>query len=146
MTPSAASCARWRDTVLLGCPVVAASVRTDGKQRPVRSAKLTRFCSVQCRCRRTVRYRSMVTGTNGSKRASGVAAQPARKRPFWAHVACGANLALESAGDLGEAQSAKIEIPGLAGYADPPSEAGFAISGSGVSRPRVKGTGTRTVP
>ena len=32
-------CARWRDTVLLGCPVAAASVRTEGKHRPVRSAK-----------------------------------------------------------------------------------------------------------
>src|SRR3954451_19674830 len=80
MTPFAASCARWRDTVLLGCPVAAARVRTEGKHLPVRSAKLTRFCSVQCRCRRTVRYRSRVTGTNGSKGASGVAAQPTRKR------------------------------------------------------------------
>src|SRR4051812_19581896 len=80
MTPASASCARWRDTVLLGCPVAAARVRTEGKQRPVRSAKLTRFCNVQCRCRRTVRYRSSVTGMNDSKEASGAAAQPARKR------------------------------------------------------------------
>src|SRR4051794_28381382 len=28
MTPASASCARWRDTVLRGCPVAAASVRT----------------------------------------------------------------------------------------------------------------------
>src|SRR3954470_21417972 len=80
MTPASASCARWRDTVLLGCPVAAASVRMEGKQRPVRSANATRFCKVQCRCRRTVRYRSRVTGMNESKKASGVAAQPARKR------------------------------------------------------------------
>src|SRR3954465_8333601 len=80
MTPASASCARWRDTVLRGRPVAAASVRTEGKHRPVRSAKATRFCKVQCRCRRTVRYRSRMTGTNDSKRASGVAAQPAQKR------------------------------------------------------------------
>ena len=61
-------------------PWRAARVRTEGKHVPVRSANATRFCSVQCRCRRTVRYRSRVTGTNDSKRASGVAAQPARKR------------------------------------------------------------------
>src|SRR3954465_7181699 len=66
MTPSLASCARWRDTVLLGCPVRAARVRTEGKHLPVRSANATRFCNVQCRCRRTVRYRSMVTGTKAS--------------------------------------------------------------------------------
>src|SRR3954452_6651101 len=80
MTPSAASCARWRAIVLLGVPVAEASVLTEGKHRPVRSAKATRFCKVQCRCRRTVRYRSRVTGTNDSKRASGAAAQPARKQ------------------------------------------------------------------
>src|SRR3954470_11900280 len=80
MTPAWANWARWRDTVLLGCPVRAASVRTEGKHLPVRSANATRFCSVQCKWRRTVRYRSRVTGMNDSKRASGVAAQPARKR------------------------------------------------------------------
>src|SRR4051794_10879054 len=115
MTPASASCARWRDTVLLGCPVAAASVRTEGKQRPVRSANATRFCSVQCRWRRTVRYRSRVTGMNDSKRASGVAAQPARKRPFRAHVACSANLALESAGDFGEALDPTQDLPWFAG-------------------------------
>src|SRR3954466_10069421 len=41
------------------------------------------------------------------------AAAPARKRPFRAHVTCGANLALESAGDLGEARPARDELPGL---------------------------------
>src|SRR3954454_15228075 len=32
-----------------------------------------------------------------------------------AHIACSANLALESASDLGEAQSAKTELPGSPG-------------------------------
>ncbi|MFL5282233.1 MAG: hypothetical protein ACJ8AW_14915 [Rhodopila sp.] len=41
------------------------------------------------------------------------------------------NLALESAGDFGEDQSAKIDLPRFAGYADPPLSAGFAILGSG---------------
>src|SRR5215208_3479524 len=80
MTPSAASWVRWRDTVLRGVPVAEARVLTEGKHRPARSAKAIRFCKVQCRCRRTLRYRSRVTGTNDSKRASGVAAQPAQKR------------------------------------------------------------------
>src|SRR3954468_20390150 len=112
MTPSSASCARWRDTVLLGCPVHAAIILTEGKQRPVRSAKATRFCNVQCRCRRTVRYRSRVTGTNESKRASGVAAQPARKR-----LALGARLpctpkGLAKIGEVGQSLNCQInEIP-----------------------------------
>src|SRR3954469_18948466 len=55
-------------------------MRTEGKQRPVRSAKLTRFCSVQCRCRRTVRYRSKETGTKASMAPSWAAKQPAGKR------------------------------------------------------------------
>jgi hypothetical protein len=41
--------ARWRAIVLLGLPVTVERVRTEGKQRPVRSAKLTKFWSVQCR-------------------------------------------------------------------------------------------------
>src|SRR4051794_1006899 len=136
MTPSAANCAKWRDTVLLGCPVAAARVRTEGKQRPVRSANATRFCSVQCRCRRTVRYRSRVTGTNESKAASGVAAQPARKRPVRAHVACGANLALESAGDLGEARPATEEFPGSPGMQTRLFQAGFCLWVLGLAASR----------
>src|SRR3954451_3230105 len=108
MTPSLASWARWRDTVLRGCPVAAASVRTDGKHRPVRSAKLTRFCSVQCRCRRTVRYRSRVTGTKGSKGASYGAAAPRRKAAARAQKPCGKKLALAKFGVVGEALDRNI--------------------------------------
>src|SRR3954462_7587853 len=120
MTPSSASLARWRETVLLGCPVAAASVRTEGKQRPVRSANATRFCSVQCRCRRTLRYRSRVTGMNDSKRASLAAGAVRRGGVHRAHTSCGANLALESADDLGEAHLATEDFPRFAGNADPP--------------------------
>src|SRR3954447_17329235 len=120
MTPSLASCARWRDTVLRGCPVAAASVRTEGKHRPVRSAKATRFCNVQCRCRRTVRYRSRVTGTNESKAASGVAAQPARKRldqgtpRLWQEWACVKSRVKGDSGWIVSRDSALTR-----GYADP---------------------------
>jgi hypothetical protein len=76
---------------------------------------------------------------NDSKRASGVAAQPARKRPFRAHIACGANLALESAGDLGEARPATEEFPGSPGYADPPLWRVLLIQDLGVAASRRKG-------
>src|SRR6478735_6383719 len=79
MTPSLASWVRCRDTVLLGVPVAFARVRTLGQHLPVRSANATRFCRVQCRWRRTVRYRSRVTGTKASMGPPGAAA-PARKR------------------------------------------------------------------
>src|SRR3954471_1546096 len=110
MTPSWASWARWRDTVLLGCPVAAARVRTEGKQRPVRSANATRFCSVQCRCRRTVRYRSRVTGTKASIWPPGCSSTRPEAAAR-AHVAYSANLALESASDLGEALDATQGAP-----------------------------------
>src|SRR4051812_42475258 len=129
MTPSLASCARWRDTVLLGCPVAAASTRTEGKQRPVRSAKLTRFCNVQCRCRRTVRYRSRVTGTNESKvclrgcGATRLEADVQNTRRPW-----------QESGLLRFAVSRKLAVAkqlasGQPDYADPPSEAGLCFMG-----------------
>ena len=73
---------------------------------------------------------------NDSKRASGVAAQPARKRLIWAHVACGANLALESAGDLGEALHASVEFPGSPGMQTRLSRRVFALWGAGVAASR----------
>src|SRR3954462_15922130 len=103
MTPSAASCARCRDTVLLGVPVRAASVRTEGKQRPVRSAKLTRFCNVQCRCRRTVRYKSKVTGTKASMWPPGATA-PARKRLILGALCLCTPKGLAKIRDFGEAR------------------------------------------
>src|SRR4051812_30018505 len=101
MTPSLAIWARWRDTVLLGCPVRAARVRIEGKQRPVRSANATRFCSVQCRCRRTVRYRSRVTGTKASM-GPPVAAQPHSEAVARAHKPCGKKLALAKFSEVAE--------------------------------------------
>ena len=85
-----------------------------------------------------MRYRSRVTGTNDSKRASGVAAQPARKRlalgtlrPWQANGAC-----VKSASS-GSSRSAKqSSFPGLAGMADPPFEAGFCFMGAGVAASR----------
>src|SRR5215211_388620 len=127
MTPSSVSWARWRDTVLLGCPVAAASVRTEGKQRPVRSANATRFCSVQCRWRRTLRYRSRVTGTNESKRASGVAAQPTRKRLALGALHPWQESGLAKISEFGEAQIAQSNFPGLGRYADPPFPGGFLL-------------------
>jgi hypothetical protein len=62
-----------------------------------------------------------------NKAASGVAAQPARKRLFRAHVAYGANLTLESAGDLGEALDATRSFPRFAGICRPAASAGFAF-------------------
>src|SRR5215211_491639 len=130
MTPSSVSWARWRDTVLLGCPVAAASVRTEGKHRPVRSANATRFCSVQCRCRRTVRYRSMVTGTNDSKRASGVAAQPARKRHASGALFRCTPKGLAKIGEVGEAHDCQIdEFPRPRRYARPALRGGFCYFG-----------------
>jgi hypothetical protein len=49
-----------------------------------------------------------------------------------AHVACGANLALESVGDFREDQSAKIDFPGSPGM-QTRRFGGFCISGSGVA-------------
>src|SRR5689334_22924629 len=119
MTPSLANWARWRDTVLRGCPVAAASVRTDGKHRPVRSANATRFCSVQCRCRRMVRYRSRVTGTNGSKGASRVAAQPARKQLILGALYRCTPKGLAKIGEVGKSQPCdRRDFPGPGRYAD----------------------------
>src|SRR3954453_22628510 len=102
MTPSWASWARWRDTVLLGCPVAEAIVRTEGKQRPVRSANATRFCKVQCRCRRTVRYRSRVTGTKVSmRRPPEGAVHPRSEAGAWAQSARG-KTALAKFGEFAE--------------------------------------------
>src|SRR4051794_16203753 len=61
-----------------------------------------------------------------------------------AHVACGANLALESAGDLREAQSAKREFPGSPGM-----QTGLPrrvlLYGFWVSRPRGNRDRTRQI-
>src|SRR3954447_2656327 len=127
MTPSSASLARWRDTVLLGVPVAAASVLTEGKHLPLRSANATRFCSVQCRWRRTVRYRSRVTGTKASI-GSPLAAEAARRerldlgapRP-WQE----SRLALTAL--LGEPLSARTEIPPVRRDAGPAAFGGFLL-------------------
>ena len=97
-----------------GCGRRGSTVRC-GRRTP------TRFCSVQCRCRRTVRYRSRVTGTNESKGASGVAAQPARKRLASGTLRPWQERGLRKSARLGEARRCQTtSFPGFAGYADPP--------------------------
>src|SRR4051812_15589653 len=108
-------------------------MRTEGKHRPVRSANATRFCSVQCRCRRTVRYRSRVTGMKGSKAVSWGAAAPCSKAVARAHEPYGKNW-LAKFGEFAEdrcRQNTSI-LPALAGYGSPASEPGFAISRFGA--------------
>src|SRR3954453_9378616 len=126
MTPASASCARGRDTARPGRPVAAGSVRTEGKHRPVRSAKLTRFCNVQCRCRRTVRYKSKVTGTKASMWPPGATA-PARKRLVLGALCLCTPKGLAKIHDFGEARRRQTDetSPDFTEYADPPSEAGF---------------------
>src|SRR3954467_14821790 len=134
MTPSWASWARWRDTVLLGCPVAAASVRTEGKQRPVRSANATRFCSVQCRCRRTVRYRSRVTGTKASMTAPWLLLQLAGSGAHRAKLARG-KKALAIFAEVGKARCRQTnEISRLQSEnPGPPLWRAFALWVSGLA-------------
>src|SRR5690242_1620681 len=102
-------------------PACRANRRTLGKQRPAWSAKLTRHCRAQRRRGFSGRYRSKVTGTKESKRASGVAAQPARKRLAWSALRLRQEMGLAKIGELGEARSCPTSsFPALAGYADPP--------------------------
>ena len=104
-----------------GRPCGPARVRTEGKHRPVRSAKATRFCSVQCRWRRTVRYRSRVTGTNESKGASRAAEAPAGKRRRIGHTSPVARRRLRKSARSGKLVVARrTSFPASAGNADPP--------------------------
>src|SRR3954451_20412625 len=84
-------------------PANAAKVRQVGQHRPVRSAKLTRHCIAQRKRGFSGRYRSKVTGTNGSKRASWVAAQPAWKRSASGTPRLWKETALAKEGDVKEA-------------------------------------------
>ena len=126
--------------MLLGCPVAAARVRTEGKHRPVRSANATRFCSVQCRCRRTVRYRSRVTGTKGEQSSSWGAAHPPGSSMHRAHLARGKQRGLPKlSGIWGSSRSPDRDFPGLHRLCRPAFRGGFLLYGVLVSRPRGKG-------
>src|SRR5690242_13451935 len=73
---------------------------------------------------------SMGIVVNAGKRASGVAAQPARKRLVLGTLCRCTPKGLAKIGELGEARSCDLpSFPVLAGYADPPPQAGFAILG-----------------
>src|SRR5690242_21890977 len=93
-------------------PACRANRRTLGKQRPAWSAKLTRHCIAQRRRGFSGRYRSKVTGTNESKRASGVAAQPTRKQLILGALYRCTPKGLAKIGELGEALDRQIiEFP-----------------------------------
>src|SRR4051794_28468143 len=63
------------------------------------------------------------------------------------HVACGAKLALERAGDFGETRSAKDEFLRLSPVMfRPAASAGLCIMGFWVSRPREMRDGARRIP
>src|SRR3954468_11741663 len=129
MTPSSASCARWRDTVLLGCPVHAAIILTEGKQRPVRSANATRFCNVQCRWRRTVRYRSRVTGTKASMELPELLQQPVGSGVHWAELARG-KKALAKNSEVGKDRCRQTnDFPDSSRKCTPAALAGFCFVG-----------------
>src|SRR3954447_20921183 len=87
-----------------------AKVRTLGKHRPVWSAKLTRHCIAQRRRGFSGRYRSKVTGTKGSKRASGVAAQPAWKALAQDILCPWQESGLAKFGEIGEAPDASRRV------------------------------------
>src|SRR3954463_4849720 len=130
MTPSSASWARWRDTVLRGVPVAAARMRTDGKHLPVRSANATRFCNVQCRWRRTVRYRSRVTGTKGSKVSLLGCSAPARKRLTLGALCRCTPKGLAKFGEVEEALACADEcFPASSRYGRPAFRGGFLLYG-----------------
>src|SRR3954447_25076101 len=101
--------------VLLDRPATAASLRQLGQHWPAVSANPTRHCSVKCRCRRTVRYRSKRTGTKASMTPPGAAA------PAWKRLALGTLLpqqesGLAKIGDFGETRLARDRVfPASAG-------------------------------
>src|SRR4051794_14559736 len=74
---------------------------------------------------------------NAGKAASGVAAQPARKRLILGALFRCTPKGLAKLGEVGEAHCRQAnDFPGLGRYADPPFEAGFAISGSSFAASR----------
>ena len=77
--------------------------------------------------------------------ASGVAAQPARKRLILGVLCRCTPKGLAKIGEVGEARCRQTykSSPDFTEYADPPSEAGFAFQGSGFA---VSATCTRTIP
>src|SRR3954453_15843962 len=78
----------------------------------------------------------MATGTKASIGPPGCSSSTRPKRPFRAHVARGANLALESASDFREALDATLRVSRFAGYADPPLRRVLLFQGLGLAASR----------
>ena len=108
---------------------VLCELTTDGKQRPARSAKLTRHCIVQRRCGLSGRYRSKAVGTKASMGPPGCSA-PARKRLILGALCQCTPKGLAKHWRFGEARRRQTTIlPRLHRICRPAFRGGFCFSG-----------------